>query len=209
MDEATQKKWTTIPKDATVQATMEAMEKRGFNVVLVDTKEDAFEKLKEIIPDGVEVMTGSSTSLYECGFMDYYIQGPNPWICLGPVVFNEPDPVEQYRLRRQSASADYFVASVNAVTSTGQLVAVDRSGSRVGAFPFVAAHLVLLISVQKIVKDLDAAMKRVKEYVFVLEDERAKQRYGEGTALGKWVIIESERVKGRITVVLCKDPIGF
>ena len=209
MDEETRAVWTAIPDDETINATMEAMTGRGITAVLVETKEEGFEKLKEIIPGGVDVMTGSSTTLYECGFMDYYIQGPNPWNCLGPAVFNEPDPVEQQRLRRQADCADYFVASVNAVTAEGQLVAVDRSGSRVGAFPFVAPHLVLLVGIQKIVPDLDAAMRRVKEYVFYLEDERSMQRYGIGTKLGKWVIIESEGIPGRITVVLCKEPLGF
>ena len=209
MDEATIKKWIRTPSDATIASTVAAMQKRGFAVIVVDNKAKALQRLKQLLPAKAEVMTGSSTSLGQIGFMDYYISGKNPWKCLGPEVYNEKDPVKQKLLRRKSDTAEYFVASVNAVAATGELVACDRSGSRVSAFPFAAEHVVLVVGVQKIMKNLDEAIKRVREYVFTLENERAMNAYGTPSGFGKWVIIENEFAKDRITVILCKEPLGF
>jgi hypothetical protein len=141
--------------------------------------------------------------------MEYYLGGKTPWKCLGPIVYNEKDPVKQAVLRRKSVAADNFIASVNAIAVTGELVACDRSGSRVSAYPFAAGKVVLLVGLQKICKNLTEAMQRVREYVFPLEDERSRKAYGTGSAFGKWVIVENEFQKGRITVVLCTEPVGF
>jgi L-lactate utilization protein LutC len=201
--------WTKVPSQTTLSRTIDALKKRNFKVVLLENKTEAFEKLKQLIPAGAEVMTGSSTTLSQIGFMDYYISGKNPWKCLGPEIFNEKNWEKQSTLRRRSTNADYFLGSVNALAETGELVAVDQSGSRVGAYPFAAKKLILVVGYQKITPNLQEAMRRIREYVYNLEDERAKQRYGTGTHFGKWVIIEWELMPDRITVLLVKEPLGF
>ncbi len=120
--------WTKIPTPATIEQTIEALRRRGFTVFALENKIQAFEKLKDLLPAGAEVMTGSSTTLYQIGFMDYYISGKNPWKCLGPEVFREKDPVKQLALRRKADTADYFLGSVNALAETGELVACDQGG---------------------------------------------------------------------------------
>ncbi len=201
--------WVKPPSQAKLNRTIEAMQKRGFNVILVENKAQALQKLKDLIPAGAEVMTGSSTSLYQIGFMDYYISGKNPWKCLGPEVFKEQDPVKQATLRRKADTAEYFLGSVNALAETGELVACDMSGSRVSAYPFAAKKVIIVVGYQKITPNLQESMRRVREYVLSLENERAKKAYGVGTQFGKWVIIENEIQKDRITVLLVKEPLGF
>lgn len=202
--------WNSIPSDKIIDKTIESLKKRGFVVALVDDKAQALNKIKEIIPDlDIEVMTGSSTTLYQIGFMDYYLSDKSKWNRLGPVIFNEKDPQKQSILRRKSNSADYFIASANAITEDGLVVACDRSGSRVGAYPFAAKTIVLIIGAQKITANLEQAMRRIREYVFPLEDARARKAYGTGSNFGKWVIIENEFMKNRIFIVLVKEVLGF
>ena len=100
--------WTKIPSDLIIDKTVKALEKHGFIVFVVDTKEEALEKMKELIPDGVSVMTGSSTTLKEIGFMDYYLSGEHQWHASGPEVFNEQDSEQKAYLRRMSDIADYL-----------------------------------------------------------------------------------------------------
>ncbi|HMF31301.1 MAG TPA: lactate utilization protein [Candidatus Lokiarchaeia archaeon] len=202
-------KWAKMPSPETVDNTAAAIEERGFNVIRVDTKDEAFEKLKEILPDGAEVMTGSSTTLYQIGFMDYYISGDNPWVRLGPEIFTEKDPQVQATLRRKAVTAEYMLGSVNAIAETGELVACDMSGSRVSAYPFAAKNLILVAGVQKITRNLQEAMQRVREYVLPLESERAMNAYGIPSGLGKWVILEHEYNPNRITVMLVNEALGF
>ncbi len=201
--------WTKIPSDLIIDKTVKALEKHGFIVFVVDTKEEALEKMKELIPDGVSVMTGSSTTLKEIGFMDYYLSGEHQWHALGPEVFNEQDSEQKAYLRRMSDIADYFTASVNAISQTGELIAVDMSGSRVGAYPFTAKKLLLVAGVQKIVPTLNDAMKRIREYVLIRESERMQAVNGISSALGKWVILEHEFSPERTTLILVKEALGF
>jgi len=202
--------WNVIPSDKIINKTIEALKKRGFTVDLVDNKAQALDKVKGLIPDlNVEVMTGSSTTLYQIGFIDFYLSDKSKWTRLGPVIFNEKDPEKQQTLRRKSNAADYFIASVNAITEDGLLVACDRSGSRVGAYPFAAKTVILVVGAQKIIANLEQAMRRVREYVFPLEDARARKAYGTGSNFGKWVIIENEFQKNRIFIVLVKEILGF
>jgi hypothetical protein len=201
--------WTKIPSPAILDKTVEALRKRGFSVAVLENKIQALQKLKDLLPAGGEVMTGSSTTLYQIGFMDYYLGGKNSWHCLGPEIFNEKDLGKQSTLRRKADAAEIFLGSVNALAETGELVACDRSGSRVSAYPFAAKKVILVVGIQKITPNLQEAMRRVREYVYFLEDERAKKAYGVGTAFGKWIIIENEFQKDRITVLLVKEPLGF
>ena len=189
--------------------TKAALESHGFNVIILDTKEQAFQLMKDTIPAGVEVMTGSSTTLQEIGFMDYYISNQHPWKNLGTPIFKEQDKVKQALMRRQSLTAQYFTASVNAITEDGQLVAVDGSGSRVGAYPFAAEKLILVSGVNKIVPTLNDAFDRIRNVVYPLEDARAMARYGGHARFAKWLIIEREGIKDRITLILVKEHLGF
>lgn len=203
---------TTTPNtisEKEITNTKSNLENHGIKVIITDTKESAFDLLKNLIPEGVELMTGSSTTLIQIGFMDYYISNNHPWKNVGTPIFQEQDKAKQYDMRRKSVASEYFIASVNAITEDGKLVAVDRSGSRVGAFPFSAKKLIIVSGVNKIVPTLNDAFERITNVVFPLENERAKKRYGVGTSFGKWVIIENESIKDRITLVLIKEELGF
>lgn len=202
-------KWKRFPDDEQIQITIEAIKERNITVFFVNNKEDALKKLKELIPENVSVMTGSSTTLYQIGFMRHYVLEENPWDCLGPEIFNEEHQGKKIDLQRNGSTADYFIASINAISETGQLVATDASGSRISAFPYAAKNLILIAGVQKITRDLNEAMDRIREYAYPLENERAKKAYGVPSTIGKWIIIERERIDDRITLILVNQELGF
>lgn len=195
--------------DESIQKTIESLEQHGINVILVNNGEEALTKIKELIPAGKELMTGSSTTLQQIGFMDLYLSDQNPWVNLGSPIFLEQDLEKKMLMRRKSVTAEYFIASVNAITEDGKLVAVDGSGSRVGAYPFGAGKVVIVSGINKIVPTLNDAFERIKNVVYPLEDERAQKRYGGHAKFGKWVIVEREGIKDRFTVVLIKQSLGF
>jgi hypothetical protein len=58
------------------------------------------------------------------------------------------------------------------------MVACDKSGSRVGAWPFAAGHLILVSRINKIVPTLKDALRRVWEHAYPLEDVRARKTTG-------------------------------
>jgi len=202
-------KFNEIPTEKIINETIKNLKDHGINVILVDNKEEALEKVKEIIPKNSKVMNGSSTTLQEIGYMDYLKTNKYSWKNLNEEISKEKDYVKQSNLRRKAITeTDYFLGSINAVSKNGELIACDASGSRVGAYPFAASKLLLISGVNKITNSIEEGMKRIREYVFPLENERAKKAYGINSATAKWVIIEKD-FPGRTTLILVKEKLGF
>ena len=185
------------------------MKERNFEVEIVSSKKEALQAVKNSLPGGSEVMTGSSATLKEIGLMDYLASKDSKLFSLQEKIGQENDEKKRQDLRRLSVTADYFISSVNAVTEDGILLAVDATGSRVGAMPFAAKKLILVIGAQKVAKNVEDAMKRIREYVFPKENARATAAYGMGSMLGKWVILEKETSPSRIKVILVEEALGF
>lgn len=68
---------------------------------------------------------------------------------------------ERKAFYRKAFSADFYLMSANAVTLDGQLVNIDGTGNRVAALSYGPDCVILLVGMNKIVPDLDAAIARV------------------------------------------------
>ncbi len=197
-----------LPDDDAVAETVANLEANGFEVVVVDSADEALEAVTDQIPSGASVMNGHSTTLEEIGFVDY-LAGDHDWDNLAADIWEIDDEEERTAARRQSQTADYFLGSVNAIAQTGELVAADMSGSRIGAYPFAAGNVVIVSGVNKVVSDLDAAFDRLESVAYPLENERAKDAYGAESAIAKQLVFRKELDEGRTTVVLIRDQLGF
>ena len=110
--------YDTLPSPERVQRTVEAVHGRGIRAELVQTKEDALERVKALIPPGCVVMTGASVTLQQIGFEEILISGDHPWRNFKADLLAEKDPVKQSAMRRQGTLAEYFLGSVNALAET-------------------------------------------------------------------------------------------
>ena len=81
-------------------------------------------------------------------------------------------PEEALQTRRQIMNADFFLSSSNAVTEDGKLYNIDATGNRVAAMMFGPKHVILVCGVNKIVRNLDEARIRVKEWVAPMNAKR-------------------------------------
>ncbi len=202
--------YETIPQEEVIEKTVDAVKSRGINVILVDTKEEALEKVKELIPERKSIMNGSSRTLEEIGFIDYLKENTDKWNNLHVPAMMEKDQMKQMQMMKEAQLAEYFLGSVNAIAETGELVAADASGSRIGAYPFAAGKVLLVAGVNKIVPTLNDAMTRIREYVLPLESERVKRDMGmPGSMVGKMLIFEREMFEGRTTLILVKEKLGY
>jgi L-lactate utilization protein LutB len=203
------RQWSRIPDDATIRKTVAAIEARNMRVILAETAEEALRAVIDLLPEGAEVMYGSSTTLIEIGF-DRVLRGnPKGWRDYHAVITAESDEKRRHALRRKSVAADYFLSGVQAIAESGEVVGCDKTGSRMGAWPHAAAHLILVSGVNKIVPTLDDALRRCREYALPLEDQRARRVYGTSSAIGKYVILAEEVSEGRITLVLVRERLGY
>ena len=202
----------SLPDEKSIETAAAAVKARGIAVEIVGTRADALERVKSIIPAGATVMTGASLTLKEIGFEDYLISKAHPWKNLKEDIVAEKDPAKQAALRRQAILADYFLGSVHAVAESGELVIASASGSQLGPYAFSASNVVWVVGVQKITKNLDDGIRRVKEYIMPHENERMKAMTGGkmGTMLGKLMIIERETpfLGRKLTLLLVREPTG-
>lgn len=202
-------KWSRMPSEENIATTVQVVEARGIKVLRVKDGKAALEKIKEIIPTGAEVMNGSSTTLIEIGFVEFLNSGQHSWKDFHKTITSEDDKAKRDDLRRKAVAAEYFLSGVNAIAMTGELVSCDATGSRVGAWPFAAKNLILVAGVNKIVPTLEDALRRIREYVYPLEDARSKKVSGTPSRIGKCVIMANEWQSGRVTLILIDDRLGY
>ncbi|WP_135822182.1 lactate utilization protein [Halostella litorea] len=198
-----------LPDDETVEATAENLRDNGFDVVVVDSAEEALEAVQSQIPSGASVMNGHSTTLEEIGFAEYLSEGDHEWESLADEIWSIDDDAKRQAARRESQTADYFLGGINAIARTGELVAADRSGSRIGAYPFAASNVVIVSGVNKVVPTLSDALDRLESVAYPLENERAKEAYGVESAIAKQLIFRQELEDDRTTVVLVREQLGY
>ncbi|MEI6841282.1 MAG: lactate utilization protein [Methanomicrobiales archaeon] len=201
--------WNAIPSDEVIGKTKKVLETNGIKVTVTENGDNALSILKNLVPPGAEVMNGSSTTLMEIGYEEFIAGNETGWDLVHTRITAENDSVKRAELRRKSVAAEYFISGVTAISETGEIVGCDASGSRVGAWPFAAGHLILVAGVNKIVPSFDDAMKRVKEYAYPLENARAQKVYGTASIIGKYVILSHERIPGRTHLILVKEALGY
>jgi L-lactate utilization protein LutB len=198
-----------LADDETVEETVANLEANGFDVVVVDTAEEALDTITSHIPAGASVMNGHSTTLEEVGFDEYLGEGDHEWESLPDEIWSIDDDEKRQAARRESQTADYFLGGINAIAETGELVAADRSGSRIGAYPFAAGNVVIVSGTNKIVPTLDDAFDRLESVAYPLENERAQEAYGVDSAIAKQLVFRQELDEGRTTVVLVREQLGY
>jgi len=173
------------------------------------------------IPAGATVMNGGSTTLEQIGFLEALKNGPYDWLRPGIAAIADPD--ERIRVRRRAGTADYFVGGINAVTASGEILNADGGGNRVAAYAYGAGKLFLVAGVNKIVPDIAAAFERLRNRAAVEEcrhlgastpcaltgrcDNAACR--GADQQCGKVLLIENERIAGRICVVMIGEELGY
>jgi hypothetical protein len=197
---------------AAIEELREALAERNVEMEYVATRAEALTRLQEIVPLGVEVQTGSSTTLDEIGFTDWltdlHQQGKLRYF--RAEAHHTDAPEKRNENRRQAILAEYFLGSVNALTADGIAVAADASGTRVGGYVFGARNVIWVVGINKVVPTLDDAIRRVWEVALPGEDERVKRVYGSaGSEIGKLICFYREARPGRIRMILVGEALGF
>ncbi|MDP9273961.1 MAG: lactate utilization protein [Chloroflexota bacterium] len=194
--------------DARVLRTAAALEANGISVHLATDAADAKRIVVSLIPQGSQVQLGASRSLEQSGIADE-IEKSGRYDPLRPRVRTMDRKTQAAEIRRLISAPDVMLGSVQAVTETGSLVAASAGGSQLGPYVAGAGRVILLVGTQKIVSDLDEALRRIDEYALPLEEARALAAYGKHTGVNKILIINREVLPGRITVVLVDEVLGF
>jgi len=193
--------------EAELEALAEKLRARNFEVVIVQDGAEAKAEVLKRIPEGAQVHSGKSKTLEDAGLFKEFMEGDRFDFVRKRTMKLDPK-TQRDEMRKLGAAPDVMVNSAHAVTEEGQIVITSASGSQIGPIASGAGRLILVIGSQKIVPDLDAAFRRIREHVFPYEDARLREAMGIGTKITRTLILDQDFMPGRTTVILVREPIG-
>ncbi len=154
--------------DKEIETTIEALKRRGFDARYAENREVARKMIVEMVPENWIVGCGDSATVRSIGVLqdlaDWGNRVLNPFVF--PKIMREnPQALPLKVQKHTSQSVDVHLCSANAVTRDGQLMSIDGAGARVTGMAFGQRLSIIVAGRNKIVKDLDEALWRLKNVI--------------------------------------------
>lgn len=193
------------------------LEVRGMAGYYCDTKEDALAKALELMEKGSSITWGGSETLKEIGIFEAIRNGDYELYDRDTAV----TPEEKRAFYGKAVTADYFLMSTNAITHDGQLVNIDGTGNRVACLIHGPQNVIVIAGMNKVAKDVEAAIERAHDRAAVPNAVRLNQNTGcrefgkcidclkEDCICCHTVVTRMSRVKNRIKVILVGEELGY
>lgn len=211
-----------------IKLTMENLNKNNMESIFVETREDALNTALSLLNDGDTVSVGGSVTLSEIGMLEALKNGKYNYLDR----YAASNPSEMHEIFRKSFFADAYITSSNAVTENGELYNVDGNANRVAAMMYGPKKVIVIVGKNKIVKDLDAAVLRVKTIAAPLNCKRLnKETYciktghcvtvdnGKACEMGagcrskdricRNFTVMGEHIPNRVKVIIVNEDLGY
>ncbi len=213
--------------EARIEKTMEALKKNNIGAYYCETKAEVLPLIKELVPEGSTVANGGSESLKEAGVMALLESGYYDFVDRRKY---EGDAVREAYIK--AFASDAFFCSSNAVTENGELYNVDGNSNRVACIVYGPKQVIMVVGKNKIVADIDEAIKRVKtcaappntkrlncktpcavtDECISLKKESPELCEGcrsEHRICCNYVVSAQQRHKNRIKVIIVNEELGY
>lgn len=208
-------KWLNEQK---IERTIYALEKNNMKGYFAKSNEELLELVKDIAKEGELVSVGGSMSLFESNVIDLLRSGRYEFLDRYKENLTPNDMKEIYR---KSFCADTYFSSANAITEEGEIYNVDGNGNRVAAILYGPDKVILIVGVNKIVKDVNEAINRNKEISGPANGKRlntATPCANVGKCMDcksddriccEYTLIKRQRTANRIHVIFVNESLGF
>lgn len=196
------------------ETVIKGLKSRNMTGYYAATKEEALKQVMDLIPEGSTVTMGGCMSAHEIGAVEA--------LKAGNYNFIDRDEYEDKRKAMLLAyDADVFLSSANAMTDDGILVNIDGNANRVSCIAQGPKKVVFIVSMNKVMSDLDSAMKRARNVAAPANAQRFNidtpcKKTGKcfdckspTTICCQMLITRYSMHPGRINVVLVNDELGF
>lgn len=196
------------------QKVIKGLESRNMCGYYAASREEALRLALSLIPEGSSATMGGGVSVAEIGLVKALKEGNYKFIDRNEIADKRAAMLAAY-------DADVYLASTNAMTDDGILVNIDGNANRVSAMCYGPKKLVLIVGMNKVCPDLDAAMKRARSVAATAN----AQRFGLSTPCSRtgacadcksidticcqFLITRFNRHKDRVHVILVNDSLGF
>ena len=192
-----------------IERTIENLEKHNIEACYIQNEGELIPKIESLIPENSIVGVGDSMTLFETGIIDLLRSGKYTFL-------------DKYREGITSEEKrKLYLCSTNAVTEEGELYNIDGNGNRVAAMIYGPEQVIVVCGVNKIVKNLEEAEKRVRNYVAPIDAKRLNKNtpcaytghcadcQSPDRICNDFVIIRSQFIKGRIRVIIVGKQLGY
>ncbi len=197
--------------DEDIEQVIAALEKNNIESHYAHSREEAYSLIRGIVPSRSTVATGGSMTLSETGISDF-LRSEYDYMD-----YDHGDP----KASRVIFSSDAFFCSANAITKDGWIYNVDGNGNRVAATIWGPEKVIIVAGINKIVPDLDSAIKRCRE----ISGPMNAKRLGKSTPCvrtgyctdchspdricNEYTLIKRQRSKGRVYVIFLNEDLGY
>lgn len=196
---------------------IKGLQSRNMESFYAETKEDALKLALELIPTGSSVSWGGSMSIEEIGLKKAMREGDY-------IVYDRDaakSPEERREVEIKTFGCDYFLASSNAVTEDGILVNIDGNSNRVAAIAYGPKHVLMIVGMNKITKDVDAAIYRARNEAATINAQRfpvntpckvtgsCANCKSPDTVCCQFLTTRFSKHTGRIKIILVNENLGF
>jgi len=138
---------------------VKSLKQNNFDAFYFSKREEAVEYILDLIPPGVKVGCGGSVTLRGLKIIEL-AKAKGAQILDHSLPGLKPE--EKSRIRHEQLACHVFLTSTNAVTLDGVLVNMDGVGNRIGAMTFGPEKVIVVAGINKICKDINAAIERIK-----------------------------------------------
>ena len=197
--------FSKLASDEQIERTAQALEANGIHTLVAENGDEAQKMVFDLLPEGVEVFTATSQTLEKLGIL----AGLARYDSVRAKLSKMDDKTQHREMVKLGATPEYILGSVHAVTEDGHVLIASMSGSQLAPYAAAAAKVIWVVGAQKLVKDFNEALRRIEEYAFPLEDQRAQQSYGVHSGVNKVLIVNKEISPDRITMIIVKENLGF
>jgi len=211
-----------------LQKVAKELEKNNMQAFVLENRAAIVPLLKTLVPSKSTVGSGGSVTLIECGVLDFLRGGDFSFFERKPGL----SPEETKEIFKKQHNADVYFSGTNAITESGELYNVDGNANRVAAIAHGPKRVIIVAGVNKIVKDLQLAVMRVKTIAAPKNCVRLGYRTpcastGQCISLEKknpevfdgcasenricchYLITGFQKVKNRISVILINENLGY
>jgi len=201
-----------------VDRTIKNLNRRNMEGFFVKDKSELMTLLKKLIDEKSTVGVGDSMTLFETDVIDFLRKGDYVFLDKYREGITSEEKKDIYI---QNFSANTFMCSTNALTEDGELYNIDGNGSRVAPMLYGPKQVILVTGINKIVKDIEEAEKRARNYAAPIDAKRLNKDTP-CTTLGYCVdckspnricndftIIRGQFIKNRIKVIIVGEQLGY
>jgi len=188
-----------------INKTFTSLKKAGFMAYYAKDSEEAIEKILSLVPEDALVGLGGSVTLREMKIPQLLMKRGNQVADHWKAREKGASPEEVLEIRRKHINSDVFITSINAITETGILVNIDGGGQRVAATIFGPKHVIVVIGINKIVRDLEEALWRARNVAAPINAKRLNKKTP-CVETGKCEDCDSPERNCNVTTIMHRKP---